>query len=275
MPFWASKERVRVLIYMSSEKTETVSTPAEAPAPDISLQLMTFFEVNKKQIGMAVVIASVVAVIGYAYNANLEKKQLEASTALALVDLNAAAAAGKDKSPEPKADDFFKVATDFSGTGAAQQALIRGAVTLFDTGKFGDAQKKFEEFVATYPDSIVKPTAELGIAASLEAQKQLDKAAQSYQTVINAYATQSIATQAKLGLASVHEQKGEADKALKLYDEVAQVRPGTAPSGWVNEATTRKERLLAAHPDLAAQEAAKKAAENLPGVPSVTTPAIK
>jgi hypothetical protein len=88
----------------------------------------------------------------------------------------------------------------------------------------------------------------------------LDKAAEAYQRIITAYATHPVATQAKLGLGSVHEQKGQPAQALKLYDEVATVRPGATPSGWSNEASSRKERLLAAHPELAVKAPAPAAA---------------
>ncbi len=269
MPFWASKETVRVLIYMSSEKTVTAAqTPAAQPAPDVSLQLETFVEVYKKQIGIVILVAAVLATFSYVNSANRKKKEVAAATALAMVELNIAPAAPGSKPAEPKPEDYFKVAADFEGTSAAEQALIRGAVALFEADKFTEAQQKFEEFATKYPESAVKATAELGVAASLEALKQLDKAAEAYQRVITSYATQTAATQAKLGLASVHEQKGQAAQALKLYEEVGTVRPGTAPSGWVNEATSRKERLLAAHPELVMAAPAPAPA----AAPAVTLP---
>ncbi len=271
MPFWASKETVRVLIYMSSEKTEIVSpAAAAAPAPDISFQLMTFLEVYKKQIGIAILVGAVLATFGYAHSANQKKKEMAAATALALVELDAsAAAASAGKAVEPKPEDFFKVAADFAGTTAAEQAVLRGAVALFETEKFAEAQAKFEEFIAQHPESVVKSTAELGVASCLEALKKFDQAADAYQRVITSYPTETASTQAKLGLGSVHEQKGQPAAALKLYDEVALVRPGSAPSAWTSEATSRKERLLATHPELAVTAPAPAAA----ATPAVTLPA--
>lgn len=269
MPFWASKETVRVLIYMSSEKTETVSTPAEAPAPDISFQLMTLLEVYKKQIGIAILVGAVVATFAYAHAANQKKQEMAAATALAMVELDASAAgATAGKAVQPKPDDFFKVAADFAGTSAAEQAVLRGAVALFEAEKFAEAQTKFEEFIAQYPSSVVKSTADLGVASCLEALKKFDLAADAYQRVITAYPMETASTQAKLGLGSVQEQKGQPAAALKLYDEVALVRPGTAPSAWVSEASSRKERLLASHPELAVTAPAPAAA-----APAVTQPA--
>jgi TolA-binding protein len=252
LPFWASKETVRVLIYMSSEKTEIVSPAATQPAPDISFQLMTFLEVYKKQIGIAILVGAVVATFGYAHVANQRKQEMAAATALAMVELNASAAgASAGKMAEPKPEEFFKVAADFAGTSAAEQAVLRGAVALFEAEKFAEAQTKFEEFLAQHPDSVVKSTAELGVAACLEALKKFDQAADAYQRVVTAFPMETASTQAKLGLASVQEQKGQPAAALKLYEELALVRPGSAPSAWVNEAAARKERLLATHPELA------------------------
>ncbi len=235
---------------------------------------MTFLEVYKKQIGIAILLGAVAATFGYAHTVNQKNKEAEAATALAMVELNVPPAAPGAKPAEPKPDEYFKVATDHAGTGAAEHALFRGALALFEADKFTEAQQKFEEFVGKYPDSAVKPMAELGAAASLESLKQLDKAAEAYQRIITSYATHTVATQAKLGLGSVHEQKGQAAQALKLYDEVAAVRPGTTPSGWSNEASSRKERLLSAHPELAVKAPAPTTAA--PAVaPAITLPAKK
>jgi len=248
---------------MSSEKTVTAAAaPAEATqsAPDVSLQLMTFIEVYKKQIIIVILLGALAGTANYVITANKKQKEVAAATALAMVDLNASVASTPGMPGQPKAEDYFKVATDHAGTTAAEQALLRGAVALFEADKFTEAQQKFEEFAAKYPESISKPTAELGVAACLEGQKQLDKAAEAYQRVITSYSTQIAGNQAKLALGAVHEQKGQFAQALKLYDELATVRPNTAPSGWANEASMRKERLLEAHPELAAPAAAPAAA---------------
>lgn len=258
---------------MSSEKTEA---PVPA-APDLSLQLMTFLEVYKKQILIVIVAGAIVGTASYVIEANHKEKESAAATALAILEMSKMAA-NPGKPVELTSEELFKVAADYPGTSAAEQANLRGAVALFDAGKFTDAQQKFTEFTATYPESILKSGAELGVAASLEGQKQLDKAAEAYQRVVTSYPTQSAGLQAKLALGNLQELKGQPAQALKLYEEVANAKAaGGAPTAWANEAGSRKSRLLERHPELvpATLPPTVAAPAGAKAAPVVTIPAVK
>lgn len=212
--------------------------------------MQTFFEVYKKQLVIIVLVVAAVATGSYVTTANHKQKETEASTALAMVQVKLQETVPSGQLSEPKPDDLFKVASDYPDTRAGEFAFLRGAVTLFESGKYADAQHKFEEFSTTYPESLAKGAAQLGVAACLESQKQLDQAAAAYQGVASSFVGQPIATQARLGEASVMEQKGQFAQALKIYNEISELKQGNAFSAWSSEAMRRKERLEAAHPEL-------------------------
>ncbi len=246
-------------------------------APDVSLQLMTFLEVYKKQILIVIAAAAVVGVASYVIETKHKEKESAAATALVMLELNKATA-NPGKPAELTAEDFAKVTAEYPGTTAAEQASLRAGVALFDANKFTDAQQKFTEFTTTFPDSPLKSSAELGIAASLEGQKQLDKAAEAYQRVVTAYPAQSPGLQAKLALANLQEQKGQPAQALKLYEEVANSgKASGTPSAWSNEANNRKSRLLDRHPELvpAKLPSTVAAPAGAKAAPAVTLPPVK
>ena len=256
---------------MSSEKQETT-----APAsPDVALQLETFFEVNKKKMFVAIIVATVVGVGYYVTEASRQERQKEASTALALVEINKIVP-GSEKPVVVSAEEFFKISSDFNGTSAAEMAFLRGSFSLFEAGKYSEAQQKFDEFLKNYPDSILKSTAELGIAASLEGQKSWDKAAEAYQKVVTAYPAQAPAMQAKLALGWLQENKGQFAAALKLYEEVSSARDGgNSPSAWSQEAISRKSRLIERHPELAPATLPSTVAAPAAAKPSIPVPVKK
>lgn len=259
---------------MSSEKQETA-----APAsPDVSLQLETFLEVNKKKLLIAIVVAAVAGVAYYVIDASRKEKEMAGATSLAMLELNKMTA-NPGKPPEFTSDEFFKIATDFAGTSAAEQASLRGALAMFEAGKFTDAQQKFEEFSRNFPESIVKDVAELGVAASLEGQKQLDKAADAYQKIVTSYPSQSAGLQAKLALGNLQDMKGQTAQALKLYDEVINARNSSgAPTAWNRLASERKSILLARHPELvpaALPETVAAPAGVKPAAPATPVPVKK
>ncbi len=218
---------------MSSEATESSRL----------INFLTWVEVNKKGllIGTAVV---AVAMAGYSiYQWHHNEAEADAVEALYKIQTPASPT---DKAPAAQA--FLQVALTHPGTSAGAQALLLGAEALFRENKFAEAKAQFENFLQTYPDHPVAPTAAFGIAASLDAIDRTNEAATAYQDVVNRYPGSVAASQAKLGLARLYEAKGDPAQALKIYDELA--RPASS-SGWGPEAFARREQLLAHHPELA------------------------
>lgn len=217
---------------------------SEAQETNNYYDLLAWALVHKQKIIQGtVVLLAVGAVIAF-----LRWRSNQAATEAdkALFKLHAAPARG-ETSPDPKAEGYLRVATDYSGTRAGERAYFLAAGALFKEGKYADAGKQFESFRSTYPQSTLMADAVFGSAAALEAQGKTTEAAAAYQDLISKYPTAGVSTQAKLALAAIHEAAAKPDQALKLYDEL--VRPD-AQTAWAAEVGTRRARLLAKNPAL-------------------------
>ena len=220
---------------MNNEETQT----------DRMLQFLTWVEVNKQRLLYGAVGALVLGLAVYVFNYTRQQRELDANAALFALDK---LPEGREKAPPTPAADYLKVADQYSGTRAAERALLLGAGSLFSEKNYDEARAKFEQFLRDHTASPSASTAAYGIAACLDAKNDVDKAMEAYQRVIGGYATAPEATQAKLALAILHETKGQPDAALKIYDDILRPRQ---PSVWNSEATMRRELLLAKHPALA------------------------
>lgn len=163
---------------------------------------------NTKQL-IATGVAIVVVVFGIVFYSNHQtQREVDAGEALshALFENRGA-------------DVLLKVASDYPGTRAGQRALLEGAQALFNVSRYADALTQFQNFLNAYPDSELVPNANLGVAASLEAQGQLDKAAGSYQKVVNQSAV-GVAMNAKFGLARIYQLQGKTADAEKIYEDI-------------------------------------------------------
>ena len=124
---------------------------------------------------------------------------------------------------------FQKLAAENPDTMAGQRALLQSAGMLFEGRKYADAQARFQQFVSQYPNSSLAPQATLGLAASLDAQGQLEPAKAAYQRATG-FGDTVVAGFAKYRLAQLAELKGNPTEALALYDEIYRSFPGSTLS---------------------------------------------
>lgn len=210
-------------------------TTVESP---VLLSLWAWAEKNKKQLIYAAVGLGVAGcVIAYVIHARAEKQM----------------AAGKELShaiftqmgrPDvaATADALLKVAAANPGTPAGAQALLLGATSLFNAGKYAEAQAAFERFRSENSGDALLPQAIYGAGTALAAQGKWDEATRAFKEVVEQHAKAVIAKQAKFALANAYETQGKAELALPLYQEV--MRDGTGGS-LANEAAQHAEVLLA------------------------------
>lgn len=239
-----------------------------------SLTMLTWLEVNKKNLLMTVVVLAVAGAATGLFWHFRSQKELAASVALMQLTRPLGAAAGESVA---KPSDYLAVADNYPGTGAAERALLLGAGQLFSEGKYVAARTKFEQFASTYPASELLPTARLGSAAASDALDELDRAMQGYQAVITNYPNDLVAIQAKLALALVYEAKMQPANALKIYDELIKSAVA-APTIWDSEVRLRHYQLLQRHPELEPKPVVAPAASltpMAPGQPATVLPAAK
>lgn len=220
---------------MNSETQESTSL----------IDLLAWFEVNKKRLIMvatAVVVASL-AMITYRWWSN--QREFQANQALLKFQ---AARSGEDGVAFGKPDEYLKIAQDYSGTGAAERASFLAAGTLFTAEKYPEALAQFSKFLEQYGDSSLSAGANLGVAACLETQGKRDEALTRYQSVTTRYATRPESLQAKLAMARIYEEQNKPEQAYRLFEELARTASNTS---WGGLAGLRKEQLLQRFPALA------------------------
>lgn len=224
-------------------------------------------------IGGTIIVVGLIAISLYSWR----KTQKEIQANVALFALPSLVGSAENTSPV-KAEDFAKVAQDYSGTKAGTRAEILAAGVLFTDGKYVEAEKQFTKFLNDNPGSPLEAEAALGVAAALEAQGKTQDAIAKYQQVIAKYPASNVIAPAKLTLARLLESQNKSDEALKQYDDLMRATNPYDP--WAAEARERRELLLQKFPNLnnksdAAPPAAVESTSNA-AIPATTnSPAPK
>jgi outer membrane protein assembly factor BamD (BamD/ComL family) len=128
-----------------------------------------------------------------------------------------------------------------------------GAGALFDNGKFQDAEEAFQKFLQQYPDYPMASQAELGVAASLEAQGKTADAVSRYKDFRDRHPQDSrqlqdpAVVQASVALARLYVVQGKPDSASRVYEDI--LKNGRGDS-WTEEAEVERDQLLAKYPEL-------------------------
>ena len=228
------------------------------------VEFLAWVEVNKKRLLYGVVGALVLGMAVYLFGYFRQQREVEANAALFALDK---LPEGRDRAARVAAVDYLRVVDNFSGTRAAERALLLAAGALFAEKNYDEARDKFKQFISNHGDSPSAATAAYGIAACADAKNEVDTAMTGYNTVISTYPQAPEVSQAKFALALLHEAKNQPDSALKIYDDVLKPRQ---PSVWHSEANLRREMLLTKWPHLAVTNLPPAAFAPHPGIPVKT-----
>ena len=229
-------------------------------------KLWPWFEANRKQ--MLASLAVVLAVVFIYSYWSWQREHREEAAGLALSALTFSASPNTPASQ--MADNYLKVAGDHPGTLAGERAQLQGAATLFDAGRYADAQAQFQKYLDAHPTGAFVTTARLGVATSEEAQNQLDAGDGRYLKVIGGSSEPAPVTTAKFALGRISEQKGKLTEALNYYQDVACARRiRTAPSRRRPTCVRRKSKRRRRSKMQCCNAATKPA---LLTTPAVTTP---
>lgn len=121
---------------------------------------------------------------------------------------------------------FKKIASDYSGTDAANLANLYTGLCYAQTGKWNDAVKYLEEFEPS-DDEMLSPMAEAALGNAYANTKQYDKAVEALKKAADmaddeadGNANSSVSPRALLQAGMILESQGKKDDALKLYQEI-------------------------------------------------------
>jgi TolA-binding protein len=206
------------------------------------IEFLAWLEVNKKRLAIGGLVLALLGAGLAIHRWRSAQQQMAANSAL--VQLMMRSARGGTEQREPSAEELLEIAARHQGTDAGRRARYLAAGALFRQGKYAESQASFDTFRTMHPADPLAPGAELGVAACLEATGKLDEAITAYRALVAVHPDAAAAGQAKLALASLLESKQEPREALQLYEQLR-------ATAWMNEAETRRQALLARHPDLA------------------------
>src|SRR5262245_54946914 len=124
--------------------SQTQAQPPQAQPTDIGVNLRTWFEVNKKRLGIGLVAVGALGLATVVFIQQQAGKEATASKALSdiRIPFNPAVLA------EPgTAEKLYKIATEYQGTKAAANALLVSAGILYTEKDFAKAQDRFNSVI--------------------------------------------------------------------------------------------------------------------------------
>jgi predicted negative regulator of RcsB-dependent stress response len=162
---------------------------------------------------LLVVLIVVVGGLGYYYNAQYQRDQLEDAARSTLVPA---------KTPE----ELIKVADQYPTTTQATLALNKAANISFDKHDYTAAIADFQKIAQNSAvDPALRDSAQLGAAASLEATGKTDDAINAYLDVARRGAKSAYAPFAYTAAARLYEEKGDKDNERRVLSEASSLDP--------------------------------------------------
>jgi predicted negative regulator of RcsB-dependent stress response len=170
----------------------------------------------------AVIVLVILAVIGLGgYKIYTERRDSAASAML-----------GAAKTPH----DYEQVIAQYPNTAAGASAYVLLAQAQRDQRKFAESSATLQVFIDKNPSHELVPTAQMGIAANLEAMGKTDEALARYQDVAAKYPNDFNAPLALISQVPILKAKNQADAARRICETVlmkyrfpGDQRPGSAP----------------------------------------------
>lgn len=184
------------------------------------IKFWPWFEANRKRIIGTAMVVGVILIAWYYVTTQQAQKTVDAGQAYTALQLNLP----PNPTAQQVADEFLQMAGRYSGTLAAQRAQLQAAAVLFDAGHYADAQAQFQKFLDGNTGSPFSAAAQLGVAASLEAQNQPDQAVVAYRAVMASHPDSAEVLPARFALGRVLAAQGKLSEAASYLEEVAQAQ---------------------------------------------------
>lgn len=184
----------------------------------------TFFEKYKKAIIGAVIAVVVIVAAVIVYSTYVAKPRAEkASTALAKGQeyFNAEQFDVALKGDSAGFAGFLAVASDYSGTDAANLANLYAGLCYANLDKWQEAAQYLEAFDAQ-DDQMISPAAIGALGNAYAHLNQLDKAVETLKKAAAKADNNSLSPTFLIQAGEILESQGKKDEALKLYQEVKQ-----------------------------------------------------
>ena len=170
-----------------------------------SVRLVEYVQENAQNF-IAGLVGIVVVIMGVNYFIQTQEQSKTEAAAL-LGDMLIAEQAGQKEEAIRTGE---QLQTTFAGTFASAQATVLLGNLQFNSGNIAEAERHFQNYLANYePVDVLTLAASNGLAACLEVQGQVEKAAQRYEDIAARHKGLAPAGQAIMKAAWCYEQLGD------------------------------------------------------------------
>jgi predicted negative regulator of RcsB-dependent stress response len=220
---------------------------------DPTVALYNFFgwlHANQKRVLAGVTVVAVIsAIVAFAM---WRSSAQEAAANQALLDVPSLTGGAPPGDPA-SAKQLLAISQQYPGTSAGVTAEVLAARELFLGGNYPEAERLFTQFAAAHSSHPLAPQANVGIAASQEAQGKITDAVQQYKKINVLYAANpNLVFPTRLTLGRLSEADNKPVDAVGYYKDLAMLMqdPNNRSDPWVAEAYERLRILLVKHPEL-------------------------
>lgn len=213
------------------------------PLADWLVVTVRFVQARRTAVLAALVALGLLAAAGYGYWWYQERREDEASRALARAH---ATIRGEQPGTPGNRDEAMKryreIAEQYRGTRSAEESLIALGNLQFEAGKMDDAVGSFGEYLTIYPRGRFRVMAGLGKAYAQEAKADLQGAAKTLSELLDRDKDDPLAGEAYMALARIYEGLKKPDEAMRVYGQVVERFSQTQ---WAQHALQRMSALKA------------------------------
>ncbi len=192
------------------------------------MKATTFYEENKKNIGVGLTIAVVLIIASVVYvnnrNANNDKATTDLGKIYQYFDGGQLQLA-IDGIPQQNIVGLKSIVEEYGNTPSGEMARFYLANAYFQLGKIDEALNEFEDFSPS--GEILTASRLAGIAACHEAKGQWKEAAANFEKASTKYAPDAGAAENLNNAARNYALAGEKEKALSLYKKLKKNYPTT------------------------------------------------
>ena len=179
-----------------------------------------FVQARRTAVLAALVALGLLAAAGYGYWWYQERREDEASRALA--GAHAALRGEQPGNREEAMKRFQEIAQQYQGTRSAEESQIALGNLQFEAGKMDDAVGSFGDYLTIYPRGRFRVMAGLGKAYAQEAKADLQGAAKTLSELLDRDKDNPLAGEAYMALARIYEGLKKPDEAMRVYGQVVE-----------------------------------------------------
>lgn len=186
-------------------------------------------------VGAAVgLLALSIVIAGYFFWSGRKETESAALLRKAVSQFDVISRSGSDDAKQTEGLQLLHdVVHRYPGTAAAAEATLRLGTYYYTVGKYNEARTAYTTYLEKNPRGLIAFSAGLGVGDTYLAERNHDKAAETYSRLIEQFAQEPLLPEAQLHLAKAYRDMGRLKDAGVLYEQIVATHPNT---GWAQRA---------------------------------------